>query len=265
VSKSRQKKYQKIREKIDSALKRAEEKRDKEEYGRLMEEQTEAGIKFYPRLYSPRIKEENYRRKFLYFIRKTSVVYIFDKDLRNLKEEETAWVNNIQWFTQDGRYIAESVSFQKLYLVFRELTMASHAKFDSMGLFALFPDRITRTLWDRIRISGFLQLWLPYLESEDVDYVLADSGLHGEYHELHARESAVRHCGSCGFKLSVAKGAVRVLCEECGHIINVKTPEFSCPSCSGPVSFPVGKMRIQCPSCKTLIHASGEQHHEAVE
>ena len=126
---------------------------------------------------------------------------------------------------------------------------------ESMGLFAVYPDMITPAIWKRVTVSQFLQIWLPYLSQADKEYVLADSGLEGEYHTLRVPDSATRYCGSCGEELVVAAGAVHVLCEACGHVIDVSLPEFPCPSCSTPLSIPISKSSIQCPSCNTTVQA----------
>ena len=82
------------------------------------------------------------------------------------------------------------------------------------------------------------------------------SGLRGEYHEVPKHDLETRHCGRCGSELKIVKDAKRVLCESCGHVIEVGVSELACPGCSTPVSLPVNATQIQCPSCGGVISST---------
>lgn len=253
VTEAEQKKYNEKNQKLEASIKKAIKNNDLKEYKKLIIKQTQNTMKVYPKMYTPRIKDENFKKKYLDFIVKTSIEYTFNKNLQKLTEEQNSWHRNIQYFEQGGRYIAESLSFRKLYAAFCKLTKASNKEFETKGFFNLYPEKITSSIWNRIRISEFIQIWIPYLTDEDKAYILKESGLKGDYHEYKSILSAVRHCGLCGNKLKVPNGAVKTLCESCGRIIDVSMPEINCPSCGTYLSIPEGKVQVQCPACNTVV------------
>ncbi len=253
LSKSKQKKYQEIVNQINEELKKVTQKKNIAEYEKLIKKQTEVYIEYYPGMYTPRIKDKDYKNRYIDFTIKMMISFTFDKELKKIEKEQNAWHKNIQWFESGGKYVAESISFRKLYKIFCKLTKKSNEKFNNSGLFDLYPEKIEKNIWDRIRISEFLQAWIPYLSDEDKEYALSDSGLKGDYHEYKKIISSIRHCGSCGNKLKVPNGAVKTICDNCGRIIDVAAPEINCPSCSSPISFPVEKVQVQCPACDTVV------------
>lgn len=88
---------------------------------------------------------------------------------------------------------------------------------------------------------------------EDVERLLADTGLDGDHDVLPLEHPSIRHCGGCGSDIPVVPGATRVVCEACGHRVEVGVAEIACGQCARTFSFPVGKDPVACPSCAAMV------------
>lgn len=117
----------------------------------------------------------------------------------------------------------------------------------------MFPERATKELQKRIGMSLFCQDWLPMLDETSAQHLLERTGLKTEYVEADppAGEDAV--CTCCGAKLSVVAGARRVVCESCGHRLDVGAARVTCPGCGSPLAPAEGVTSFACPHCKSPL------------
>ena len=99
-------------------------------------------------------------------------------------------------------------------------------------------------------LSAIVQAWLASLAEKEATKRLAESGLAGDYVEATKTDTHARTCGGCGASLTVAKGAKCVLCEACGHVLDVIGAQAPCAYCGKPFSWPKGKTMLACPACK---------------
>ena len=92
------------------------------------------------------------------------------------------------------------------------------------------------------------------LDEAQAQKLLAYTNLAGEYVETKpAAPSAMACCGSCGAGLPVFSGARAVVCESCGHKLDLSVPRLPCPGCGAPLALEAGTSRLSCPSCRTEV------------
>ncbi len=119
------------------------------------------------------------------------------------------------------------------------------------------PDDTPPELTAKMTASTIAQGWLTYLDDRTGDEFLARTGLRDEYDEVPEPRFADRACDHCGATRAVPEGAMRSLCEACGHAAAVGTAAF-CGGCGAPIVFPFGCETTSCAHCKAearlLVH-----------
>jgi len=211
-----------------------------------------AWVEMCPNSVSPRAKSDaGYRNQLIEYMAQTATINGFDPTYQQyaaLVQQRTA---AIQWAGMYPRPICAGATFWPLYEAVRDQLRHSFDLLDREGVLALHPDEAPRSLQERMTWSMFCQGWLPTLDENDSERMLAESGLKGEYVKAEPVETAERHCGRCGGERRVLPGAKVVVCEGCGTKLDVGAPEINCGNCGGAYSFPAGEQRVPCPYCRT--------------
>jgi LSD1 subclass zinc finger protein len=128
-----------------------------------------------------------------------------------------------------------------------------HRLNESRGVYAMHPDGAPGDLQKRIGFSMFVQGWMPMLDEASVQSLLARTGLGAEYVESDPPKGDDALCASCGAPLTVFPGAKRVVCERCGHRLEVAGERLSCRGCGSPIAPPEGATNFACPHCKAPL------------
>lgn len=247
----------KLHEELGPKLEKARKADDREQYRWLQRQINETIIERSPATYSPRLKEENYRRRYVEYMVWQAEEMVFDKRLQKLSDKVDKKINALEWkMTKvDGapKPMVSSNSFWNMFEAYHKNMEVVMAVCKEKGLVDLWPDEEEWRVSLRMTDSLFVQGWLPYLVEVDQKLLLAKLGFVGQYHEVPKPDLTRRQCGWCGASLDVVKNADRVVCEYCAHIIDVNAPEFPCPACTNPISLPVGVRRLRCPACDSEV------------
>jgi DNA-directed RNA polymerase subunit RPC12/RpoP len=125
--------------------------------------------------------------------------------------------------------------------------------YQQRGIYDLHPDRASRDLQRRVGFSLFVQGWLPMLEEAQAKDLILRTGLGAEYIEAEPPTGDKAGCACCGAPMTVLAGARVVVCEKCGHRLEVGGARLSCKGCGAPLAPPEGKPRFNCPHCKVEV------------
>jgi len=218
-------------------------------YGECMKQYIAEHMKSFPYSYSPRIADQEYRKQYLEYTRLSYREVLLDKDLKQLLQEQMRRQNDIKWVNNK----VESISFWKFFIAANKYLETTCARLESRGILAKHPDYMNTELAYKLSLSFFLEQWLSFLYKEDLEKVLTACSLVAEYIAAKPVKLDLRHCGGCGKELCVLPKAQKVLCENCGKIIDVKQHEFPCPACSNLFSFPINQSHIKCAACGSMI------------
>lgn len=246
--------YEALAQRLAPEVKAAREAGDKGRYNALQYELYDAYARLCPAGFSPRVRDPEYRERFVRYTAATCTVQDFDPAFPALADAVTASMGKLQWDTTGGTMRVVPETFWAMWNAFRARMEHSMNLNESSGLLARHPDGAPRSLLTAMGMSAFAQAWLGYLGEPDAARLLAESGLKGDYVEATASLDK-RHCGGCGGDLDVPPGARRVVCEACGHVIDVGGREAPCTHCGRPLSWPAGKTMIACPGCKSELRA----------
>jgi len=233
----------------DAAL--ARQTKDRDKFYEIQSRLFDRWIELCPNAVSPRAKKDpEYRAQLVKYMATTALVNEFDETFQNYADQVKQKVLGIQWEGMFPKMTAKGETFWPMYEVVKAQMAHSFKVLKDAGVMEMHPDQAPESLQHRLTWSMFCQGWLPTLSEEDSEKMIADAGLKGEYSKLEPTETDLRHCGGCGGELQTVKGGKKMLCEECGTMVDIEHPEVNCKNCAGMVSFPVGKNRLQCPYCK---------------
>jgi LSD1 subclass zinc finger protein len=229
----------------------ARQTKDREKFYAIQERLFNRWIELCPNAVSPRAKNDpEYRQRLVKYMATTATVNEFDEAYQQYADEVKKQVLGIKWEGMFPKMTAKSETFWPMYQTVKAQIEHSFNQLKSEGVLDMHPDQAPESLQRRMTWSMFCQGWLPTLAEEDSEKMIADARLKGEYSKLEPTETDLRHCGGCGGELQTVKGGKKMMCEDCGTVLDIEHPEVNCKNCAGMISFPVGKNRIQCPYCK---------------
>jgi len=81
--------------------------------------------------------------------------------------------------------------------------------------------------------------------------LLALYGLNAQYDQVRPQPTIQKRCGVCGSELHTLAGARQVVCEACGHTLDISGGAVLCRKCGAQLSFPVSVSQVTRPYCGT--------------
>jgi DNA-directed RNA polymerase subunit RPC12/RpoP len=218
----------------------------------------EAQIRFYdgyvanyPQAVSHRVGDPKYRAALVRFLAENSVIDDFDPTFAALADDVKEKAKALQWSGGMTSPKVSGSSFRAMAEVLAKQVARGTELAQSADLIDLDPDHAGSEVRRRMIAATLCQGWLPHLEAEDAKWLIDGWGLDGEYFKLEVPSDGQNwHCGVCGGEIMVLKGAKIVVCDHCGHSIDIGGGESPCRNCGGMITFPVGESHIPCPYCK---------------
>jgi hypothetical protein len=144
---------------------------------------------------------------------------------------------------------AESASFFALAVFFTQIMKEGMRSFYEDPRYAIMHELLPETVHLKMKMSLFVQAWLPYLDDVDTDKLLKMLGFSNEYVDIDRPQGHVIECTACKTTLFAPEGSYRVFCEKCRKSTSVKSI-FYCMSCGSPNNVPNNPGRpIDCERC----------------
>ena len=249
-------KYEALNDELAPELEAARRENDRARYAALQARIYDAYVTACPAAVPPRTNDPAYRARFVAYTVNAMVEQAFDVDCQWLTREMEKATSRLVWEHDDpAKPRASSTSFWELFSAVKALADWALVLAVKSGHVKSHPDGAPPELLARMGMSMFAQGWIPYLSPADAERLLDAARLRGDYHEVPLPKTEARHCGVCGGSLHVVQGALRVVCEACGHCVDVGAIEVACAHCGGPCSIPSGSAHFPCPYCKCDVQA----------
>jgi DNA-directed RNA polymerase subunit RPC12/RpoP len=227
---------------------------DREAYARLRNEFYDAWLTATPKAASHRVGDPAYRSGFVAYMVARAMATDFDPSYQATEQ-------GVKTAAQGLRYSGMQVepdSFWPLLDVCIQQQERAESLCSAAGVEELDPDRASDAVRRKIAMSAMAQGWITTLSADAGEELLSRTGLAGEYQRLEpVVDGTTRHCGQCGSEFTAVSGATTVVCDSCGHRLDVGTAELACTNCGGLVSLPAGANDSPCPYCKTLVSRVG--------
>lgn len=200
-----------------------------------------------------RTKDPEYRKRYVAYMAEAAVVTAFDQVAAQhdaaVKQATTRLsfqapvrgVMKVAGASYDG--MAAAVFAQQDYLAWLH---------ESRGVYAMQPDGASGELQRRIGYSMFAQAWAPMLDDVRVAQLLEHTKLKSEWVEAEVKTGAPSTCGACGAPVGVLEGAKRVVCEHCGHKLDVGA-KLPCTGCGASLAPDENQQSFACPHCRVMV------------
>ena len=244
--------YHRLVEPLQAAMVQAKATGDRDAYRAIQLDIFRQWVELCPQAVSPRAKTDlEFRERLITYLAESTVSKDMDPRQMPLDAQMAGLVGSLQRIaTPDGAWRVHG-EFWPMAALFKQQIEMAYATIRDTGVADLDPDDPPPGVAEKMEYSTFCQGWLPHLSAEDGQQLLAEFGLTGDYTKVVPQETEAHQCGSCGAELRSVIGARVIVCEHCGHQIDIKGGPVPCRNCGAPLSYPVGVNRLNCPYCKS--------------
>lgn len=243
-------KYQREKYNYESKLADALRKGDKDKYKSLQYAYWDDYYKFYPEYIPPTIDNDDKYKKYLEVCADSTTNYSFDPAWKGREKELALTQQKLSYIAaKDGSAKVTTESFFPMAEYYIDYIKDSMKDFYENPEYAIMYDLLPPAVHLKMKISMFVQIWLPYLSPDDADKFLSMTGFTLQYVELDKPEGDKGNCEHCSAEIFIPEGSYKVYCEKCHKTTHVKT-KFKCMSCGADNDVPENPGKpIDCAFC----------------
>lgn len=246
--------YTSLMQQVGPALEQAKQRGDVAGYRTIQMQLYDTYVDALPNANPPRVKEREYRQKYVAYMAEGGTVIAFDPQSQFFDAEVKRTVMGLQYaMPKPGVMKISQQSFQAMANVVFAQQDYLRQLYEQKGVYAMHPDRPAPELQKRIGISLFVQGWLPMLDEPSTQAFLERAGLKNEYVEVEAPKGDKADCGGCGNHLEILPGAKRCICDQCGQALELGAEKITCHGCGAPLAPTEGSRNVTCPHCKNTF------------
>ncbi len=231
------------------------EQRDSEKYIELAMKQMELQVSLLPGTFSPKMKVEGYRKKFLTYYHaflKDQIEDGFFENQKKIQEMLRVLSQNINMEMIDGNYIWRYDEHAKEYFkTVYEYSVSLSEKVISYPSVRLYPDEISensKDLFLKQSMAGYCKM----LSESDFILLAKEYGFENYYIEIPDLETDDVQCSCCNSTITALKGAKLVVCETCGNKVEPNTRMIHCQNC-GSTFTPTNGSDSRCEYCGSRV------------
>ncbi len=237
---------------VENALAQAKARGDQDSYRTLYRQVYLQWIQECPMAVSPRAKTDPvFRDQMVVYLSECAVTKDLDPRQAPLDAKMAQLVASLQRIAVPGGAWMVAGGFWPYAELFKQQMVMAYDLIHQKGVDAMDPDHAPSGVPLQMEYSTFFQGWLPHLSAEDGERLLNFFGLTAEYDEYQPKQTDLFHCGACGADVRTLTGARNVVCENCGHIIDIEGGAVPCLNCGAQLAFPVSINHLLCPYCNT--------------
>jgi DNA-directed RNA polymerase subunit RPC12/RpoP len=238
--------------KVQIPLMQAQTRADRDALRALYKQVFSDWIQECPMAVSPRAKSDMaFREKMVAYLAECALTKDLDPRQVPLNAQMGTLVASLQRIPVPGGAWRVAGDFWSYAGVFKQQMIMTYELLHQTGVDAIDPDKAPAGVPLQMEYSTFCQGWLPHLSPEDGERLLKFYGLNGEYDEVKPVQTDLHKCGGCGSELHTVVGAKQVVCETCGHTIDISGGDVPCGKCGAQLAFPVSVNHVLCPYCNT--------------
>ena len=226
-------------------------KNNKENYSKVQKEYWDFYYKIYPEYLPPSINTTEKYQLYLDVCATSSTYYAFDPNWSKKAGEQALLQQSIAYSAEDGKTFADTESFFNLCNFFMNYIRESFTDFYSNPDYKIMLDLLPPDVHFKLKMSMFVQAWIPYLRPKDAKMLLEKTGFSAEYVDIQVMDGENQNCQFCQQAIFVPNGSYKVMCEHCLKVNDI-TSMFSCISCGLENQVPQNPAKpINCISCGT--------------
>lgn len=204
-----------------------------------------------------RTKDPEYRARYVAYMAEAALVTAFDQlaDQHGAAVQATTTRLSFQ-APKAGMIKVDGPSFDGMVAaVFAQQEYLAWLH-ETRGVYAMQPDGAGGELQRRIGYSMFAQAWVPMLDDARAAHLLERTKLKSEFVESEVKAGEPSTCGACGATVGVMQGAKKMVCEHCGHKLDVGS-KLPCTGCGASLSPGENQKSFSCPHCRVMVQRIG--------
>lgn len=229
--------------------------KNEDEYIDISLKQMELQANLMPGTFSPKMKVEGFRKKFLSYYRE----FLKDRIADNVFEEQQMFnaslaplMANITMELVDGKYLWKLDEHAWAYFdkVFAYSKMLSEKTIHYPSA-NLYPEPISDGSKDMI-LKQTMSAYCKTLTESDFKLLAKHFGFNDEYIDVPDANLSKMSCVCCGSSFEIPEGAKFVICEKCGNKIDPIAQLVSCQNCGSSFS-PSNGNQSKCDYCGSRV------------
>jgi len=229
--------------------------KNEDEYIEIALKQMELQATLMPGTFSPKMKVEGFRKKFLAYYReflKDRIADHFFEEQEQFNASLAPFMANITMELVEGKYLWKlddkaMAYFDKIFSFSQSLS----EKTINYPSASLYPEPISDTSKD-LFLKQTMSAYCNTLTEEDFTKLAKHYGFDSEYIEIPEVNISELTCVCCSTKLNVPEGAKFVICETCGNKIDPVALMVSCQNCGSSFS-PSNGNQSKCDYCGSRV------------
>lgn len=247
----RKQKYETEKIVIENTLSNLVSQKRESVYKKLQLHYWDLYYKAFPEYLPPTIDTEEKYKTLLEIAASSSTRDAFDPQSQHLSAESISMQSKLKYYYKDNRAYVEPESFFKLAEFYMNVLRSSFKDFYNNPEYSLMNDFLPEDVHLKMKISSFVQIWLPYLEEEHANRFLKMTGFNQQYVELTKPPGENINCPHCSTQLYIPQGSYKLYCESCHKIVQVRN-SFKCMSCGADNHVPENPGKpVNCEYCET--------------
>lgn len=232
---------------IQNALQRG----DKVSYSKYQREYWDYYYRTYPAYLPPSIDTAEEYKLYLDVCADSSTSAGFDH-LAEAKGIRMKYLQGLVTYNYvNGSQKAASEPFFNMANYFIDITKEGFKDFYENPKYEIMNELLPQSVHLKMKLSMFVQAWLPYLTEDDTQKFLKLTGFSLEYMEIDPPKGREGKCEHCEAPIFMPEGSYKVFCESCHKKTRVLAT-FKCSSCGGVNNVPDNPYKpIDCQFCGT--------------
>ena len=223
-------KYQLIKISITSQCQKALQKCKRDEYYRLQYKYWDDYYRIFPAYLPPSIDTSEEYGLYLNICAGSSTKYAFDKYWTEKNQRLSQMQHSLTYYSKNGMSKVHAEPFFEMAEYFIDITKEGMQEFYDNPEYEIMHELLPQSVHLKMKLSMFVQVWLPYLTDEEADRFLKITGFSLQYVELEKPTGEDLCCEHCSKEVFAPGGSYKVYCENCHKTTRVKTV-FDCMSC----------------------------------
>jgi DNA-directed RNA polymerase subunit RPC12/RpoP len=225
------------------------QKGDRQEYWRLQRGYWDYYYRTYPAYLPPSIDDGYKYRDYLDVCAESSTESAFEPKWGDLARQQQALQQSLQYYQTPTGTKVQSDGFFKLAEFFTGMMKEGFKVFYENPKYEIMKDLLPEQVHLKMKLSMFVQAWLPYLTDEDQDKFLKMTGFSMQYVEIEKPAGRTGECEHCKAEIYIPEGSFKVHCENC-HKTSKVQQTFKCMSCGADNNVPEYPAKpINCEFC----------------
>lgn len=224
-------------------------KNDRKLYRELQHEYWDYYYTAYPEYLPPTVDTKEIYDAYINVCADSSAEYGFEPIWQEYGAKQNELYYGLEYYTLNGESKVNGDDFFKLAEFFIDMTKEGIKVFYSDPKYALMNNVVPEKVHLKMKLSMFVQVWLPYLTDTEQQRLLDMTGFNMQYVEIERPSGSKGECWNCKAEIFIPDGSFKVHCENCHMTTKVKQ-SFKCMSCGAENKVPEYPAKpIDCEFC----------------